>query len=52
MKLVLQVCAELVKTDFSDCRHCPTSRLLQSKPFEAALQVIHRKDTQADLLAL
>ncbi|CAA9301101.1 hypothetical protein AVDCRST_MAG94-355 [uncultured Leptolyngbya sp.] len=41
MKLVLQVYAELVKTDFSDRRHCSTSRLLQSKPFHAVLQAIH-----------
>jgi AraC family transcriptional regulator len=32
-------------------RHCPTSRLLQSKPFDAALQAIHGKDPQADSLA-
>jgi AraC family transcriptional regulator len=38
-------------TCFANRRHRSTSRLLQSKPFDAALQAIHGKDPQADSLA-
>ena len=40
-----------LRDSFAYRRHCPTSRLLQSKPFDAALQAIHGKDPQADSLA-
>ena len=41
-----------LRDSFAYRRHCPTSRLLQSKPFDAAHQAIHGKDPQADSLAL
>ncbi|WP_445236553.1 AraC family transcriptional regulator [Fortiea sp. LEGE XX443] len=40
-----------LRDSFAYRRHCPTSRILQSKPFDAAHQAIHGKDPQADSLA-
>jgi AraC family transcriptional regulator len=39
-----------LRDSFAYRRHCPTSRLLQPKPFDATVQTSHRNDTQASSL--